>query len=50
MELLEMLIWGGGAPGTHWIEGWVDLRDSLDIMENRKISRLPVIEPRLSSP
>jgi hypothetical protein len=24
------------APGTHWIEGWVDLRAGLDDLEKRK--------------
>jgi hypothetical protein len=26
---------GERAPGTHWIGGWVDLRASLDDVENR---------------
>jgi hypothetical protein len=25
------------APSTHWIGGWVGLRDSLDAVEKRKI-------------
>jgi hypothetical protein len=25
-------------PGTHWIGGWVDTRDGLDVLDNRQIS------------
>jgi hypothetical protein len=27
---------GEGAPGTHWIGGWVGPRSGLDTVENRK--------------
>jgi hypothetical protein len=35
------------APDTHWIGGWVALRDGLDAVELRKISNsgLPVRSP-----
>jgi hypothetical protein len=35
---------GGKAPGTHWIGGWVDLRDDLDDMEKRNFLALPELE------
>jgi hypothetical protein len=38
------------SRGTHWIWGWAIPRTSLDVMENRKISTLPVFEPRPCSP
>jgi hypothetical protein len=28
----------GRNPGVHWIEGWKGPRDSLDVLEKRKIS------------
>jgi hypothetical protein len=28
---------GEGAPVSHWIEGWVDPRTGLDVVEKRKI-------------
>jgi hypothetical protein len=34
------------APGTHWIEGWVDLRAGLDNMEKRIFLTLPSPELR----
>jgi hypothetical protein len=30
---------GEGAPGTHWIGGWLVPRAGLDVMEKRKILR-----------
>jgi hypothetical protein len=35
-----------GAPGAHWIEGWVGRRTGLEAMERRKILRLLGIELR----
>jgi hypothetical protein len=32
------------APGTHWIEGWVDPRSGLDDVVKRKFLTLPVLE------
>jgi hypothetical protein len=32
---------GEGAPGTHWIGGWMDLRTSLDDLDKRKFFTLP---------
>jgi hypothetical protein len=37
---------GERAPGTHWIEGWVDPRVGLDDMEKRQFLTLPRLEPR----
>jgi hypothetical protein len=37
---------GERAPGTHWIEGWVDLRAGLDDLEKRKFLTLPGLELR----
>jgi hypothetical protein len=37
---------GEGAPGTHWIGGWVDPRTGLDDVENRKYFTLPGLEIR----
>jgi hypothetical protein len=37
---------GERAPGTHWIGGWVDLRASLDDLENRKFLTLPGLKLR----
>jgi hypothetical protein len=34
------------ATGTHWIEGWVDLRAGLDNLEKRKLFTLPGFELR----
>jgi hypothetical protein len=38
------------APGTHWIGGWVGLRDGRNTMKKRKKKLLPLlgIEPRPS--
>jgi hypothetical protein len=33
-----------GAPGTHWIGGWVGPRTDLDDMEKKKLLTLPVLE------
>jgi hypothetical protein len=39
------------ALGTHWIEGWVDLRAGLDDLEKTKFLTLPGLELRpLSRP
>jgi hypothetical protein len=36
---------GERAPaGTHWIGGWVDLRDGLDDLQKRKFLTLPGLE------
>jgi hypothetical protein len=35
------------APGTHWIEGWVDPRAGLEDVEKRKFLTLPGRELRL---
>jgi hypothetical protein len=35
---------GKSPPGTHWIGGWVDLRDGLDDLEKRKFLTLPGLE------
>jgi hypothetical protein len=37
---------GERAPGTRWIEGWVDPRASLDDLEKRKFLTLPGLELR----
>jgi hypothetical protein len=37
------------VPGTHWIEGWVGPRASLDVVEKKKILPLLGSEPRPSS-
>jgi hypothetical protein len=37
---------GERAPGTHWIEGWVDPRGGLDDFEKRKFLTLPGLEIR----
>jgi hypothetical protein len=37
---------GEGAPSTHWIGGWVDLRADLDDLEKRKFLTLPGLELR----
>jgi hypothetical protein len=37
---------GERAPGTHWIEGWVGPRASLDDVEKRKFLALPGLELR----
>jgi hypothetical protein len=37
---------GEGAPGTHWIGGWVDLRAGLDDLEKRKFLTIPGLELR----
>jgi hypothetical protein len=37
---------GEKVRGTHWIGGWVDLRVSLDDMENIKFLILPALELR----
>jgi hypothetical protein len=42
----DCLIPGEGAPGTHWIGGWVDPRAGLDNMEKRKFLTLPGLELR----
>jgi hypothetical protein len=34
------------TPGTHWIGGWVDLREGLDDLEKRKFLTLPGLELR----
>jgi hypothetical protein len=34
------------APGTHWIEGWVDLKADLDDFEKRQHLTLPGLELR----
>jgi hypothetical protein len=35
---------GERVPGTHWIEGWVNLRAVLDDVEKRKFLTLPGLE------
>jgi hypothetical protein len=35
-----------GAPGTHWIGGWVDTRTDLDDVETRNFFILPGPELR----
>jgi hypothetical protein len=35
-----------GAPGAHWIEGWVDPRAGLDDVEKKKFLPLPGLEIR----
>jgi hypothetical protein len=35
-----------GAPGTHWIGGWVDPRAGLDDVENKIFLTLPGLELR----
>jgi hypothetical protein len=37
---------GEKAPGTHWIEGWDNPRDSLDDVNNIKSLILPGLELR----
>jgi hypothetical protein len=37
---------GERAPGTHWVEGWVDPRASLDDLEKRKFLTLPRLKLR----
>jgi hypothetical protein len=37
---------GEGAPGTHWIGGWVDPRAGLDDLVKRKFLTLPRLELR----
>jgi hypothetical protein len=37
---------GERAPGTHWIEGWMNLRVGLDDAEKRKFLPLPGLELR----
>jgi hypothetical protein len=37
---------GEKAPGTHWIDGWVDPRAGLDDVEKRKFLALPEFELR----
>jgi hypothetical protein len=37
---------GERAPGTHCVEDWAGLRDSLNAVAKRKISTLPGIESR----
>jgi hypothetical protein len=38
------------SPGKHWIEDWVEPTAGLDVaVEKRKVSVLPIIEPRPSS-
>jgi hypothetical protein len=45
MEVSEQLDTPAAAlPGTHWIGGFVAPRDSLDVLEKRKI------EPRIVQP
>jgi hypothetical protein len=39
---------GERAPGTHWIGGWVDLRDCMDDVEKGKFLTLPGLELRPS--
>jgi hypothetical protein len=34
------------TPGTHWIEGWVDLRAGMDYLEKIKFLNLPELELR----
>jgi hypothetical protein len=29
---------GGGDPADYWTGGWVDLRNSLDVVENKNLS------------
>jgi hypothetical protein len=41
------LLWGK-SPGTHWIEGCLDLRTGLDHLEKRKFFTLPGLELDLS--
>ena len=36
----QLLYCQGKSPGTNWIGSWVESRDSLDILEGRKISPL----------
>jgi hypothetical protein len=40
----------GKAIGIHWIEGCVEAKASLDIVEKRKIFALPGFEHRPFSP
>jgi hypothetical protein len=35
---------GERSPGTHWIEGWVDFRVTLDDIKKRKFFTLPALE------
>jgi hypothetical protein len=44
---LGRFISGEGAPGTHWIGGWVGTRAGLDDVEKRKLLTLPGLELRL---
>jgi len=40
----------GNDPGTHWMEGWLDPRASLDtMMKTKRIPSLPGNEPWSSS-
>jgi hypothetical protein len=41
---------GEGAPGTHWIGGWVGPKAGLEAVEETKNLALPGIEPGPSSP
>jgi len=34
---------GERAPGTHWLEGWVGLRASLNMVAKIKIPSLPLL-------
>jgi hypothetical protein len=37
---------GERAPGTHWIEGWVNPRTGVDDVETRQFLTLPGLELR----
>jgi hypothetical protein len=37
---------GERAPGTHWIEGWLDPRTGLEEVEKKKFLTLPGLELR----
>jgi hypothetical protein len=43
---LDRFTLGESAPGTHWIEGWVNPRAGLDDVEERKFLSLPGLELR----
>jgi hypothetical protein len=32
----------GKATGTHWIEGWMGIRNTSDVMENTKTLYVPI--------